>query len=198
MNLSGGVVWARASRASQSVHGLRRRSGAGDRRHHRLIAVVANAHRDAPSEVDAVDVFEKAVDEMLPRLLAVGDDVDAGIFLQLQRKHRRIALGLAKRVAIEPPGRPEFARLRQPSRLRQAAGDRCLQQQNPLASKLERGEQRRTRGFIRAALRCDRGQLVKRSTPQHNLRKRRFAQFAHQHPGVKPQRCAMPSRPWAI
>jgi hypothetical protein len=32
-------------------------------------------------EIDAIDLFEKAVDEMLTRLLALGDDVDPGIFL---------------------------------------------------------------------------------------------------------------------
>ncbi len=37
-------------------------------------------------EVDAVDEFEEAVDEMLARLLAVADDVDAGVLLQLERE----------------------------------------------------------------------------------------------------------------
>ncbi len=34
----------------------------------------------------------RAMDEMLSRLLAVGDDVDAAIFLQLDREQRGIAL----------------------------------------------------------------------------------------------------------
>ena len=53
-------------------------------RHHRLIAVGANAHLDLVGEVDALDAFEEAVDEMLARLLAVGNDVDAGVFLHFQ------------------------------------------------------------------------------------------------------------------
>ena len=40
--------------------------------------------RDPTVEIDAVDRFEEAMDEMLARLLAVGDDVDPGILLQLQ------------------------------------------------------------------------------------------------------------------
>ena len=55
---------------------------AGDGRTHRLVAIVADAHFDAALEVDAFDGFEEAVDEMLTRLLAVGDDVNARIFLQ--------------------------------------------------------------------------------------------------------------------
>ena len=55
-------------------------------RTHRLVAVVADAHLDAPVEIDALDRFEEAVDEMLARLLAVADDVDAGVLLQLERE----------------------------------------------------------------------------------------------------------------
>ena len=47
-------------------------------------------------EIDAVDAFEKAVHEMLPRLLAVADDVDAGVLLELQREQRGVALALAR------------------------------------------------------------------------------------------------------
>jgi hypothetical protein len=43
-------------------------------------------------EVDAVDEFQEAVNEMLARLLAVGDHVDAGILLQLQRQQRGVEL----------------------------------------------------------------------------------------------------------
>ena len=42
-------------------------------------------------------LLQKAVDEMLARLLALGDDVDAGVFLQLQRQQGGVALG-ARRV----------------------------------------------------------------------------------------------------
>ena len=43
-----------------------------------------------------VDPFEKAVHEMLPGLLAVGDDVDAGGLLGLQRDQRGVALAFAQ------------------------------------------------------------------------------------------------------
>ena len=55
---------------------------AAHHRHHGFVAVGADAHLDLVREVDAVDEFQKAVDEMLARLLAVADDVDAGVFLQ--------------------------------------------------------------------------------------------------------------------
>ena len=45
------------------------------------------------------DRLEEAVHEMLPRLLAVADDVDAGVFLRLEPEQRRVALGLGQRVA---------------------------------------------------------------------------------------------------
>jgi len=51
---------------------------AGDGRHHRLVAVGADSHLDLAAEIDAVDVLEKAVDEVLAGLFAVADDVDAG------------------------------------------------------------------------------------------------------------------------
>ena len=79
---------------------------AGDRRHHRLVAVGADADLDLAREVDAVDEFEKAVHEMLARLLAVGDDVDAAILLQLEREQGGVALGvveLARRRAATAP-----------------------------------------------------------------------------------------------
>jgi hypothetical protein len=54
---------------------------AGDGGHHRLVAVGADADFDLARTVDAVDELEEAVHEMLARLLAVGDDVDAAILL---------------------------------------------------------------------------------------------------------------------
>ena len=75
-------------------------------RHFRIIAIVANAHRDPAAEIDAVELFEKTVDEMLARLLAVGDDIDAGVFLLLQPQQCRVPLCLQERLTLEPPGRP--------------------------------------------------------------------------------------------
>src|SRR6266581_1847652 len=68
--------------------------GARDGRHHRLVAVGADADLDLAREIDPIDEFEKAVHEMLARLLAVGDDVDAAILLQLEREQGRVALGV--------------------------------------------------------------------------------------------------------
>jgi hypothetical protein len=39
-------------------------------------------------------VFEETVHEVLPRLLAIGHDVDRGVFLLLQRQQRGVAFGL--------------------------------------------------------------------------------------------------------
>jgi hypothetical protein len=44
--------------------------------------------------------------EMLPRLLAIADDVDAGILLDLQREEGGVALSFGERLAVEPPWRP--------------------------------------------------------------------------------------------
>ena len=92
----GDLELARGMRAGEprlgAVHAAAELERPGHRRHHRLVAVVADAHLDLVGEVDAVDEFEKAVHEMLPRLLAVGDDVDAGVLLQLQRQQRRVEL----------------------------------------------------------------------------------------------------------
>ena len=62
--------------------------------------------------------------EMLPRLLALGDDVDAGVLLRLEPDERGIALGLGERFALELPARPELARLGEPAGFGEAAGDR--------------------------------------------------------------------------
>ena len=92
-------------------------------RAHRLVAIVADAHFDALVEVDAVDRLEKAVDEMLARLLAVADDVDAGVLLQFDRDQRGVVLGGGKLFALQAPRRPQFVRLREPGGFWQAAGD---------------------------------------------------------------------------
>ena len=106
------------------MHARAQPQRADDGRAHRLIAIVADADLDALVEVDAVDRFEKAVHEMLARLLAVADDVDAGIFLQLEREQRGVVLGGCEFFAFEPPWRPQLVRRGEPGRFRQAAGDR--------------------------------------------------------------------------
>ena len=109
------------------MHAAAQAERAGHRRHHRLVAVVADAHLDAPVEVDAVDVLQEPVHEMLARLLAIGDDVDAGILLLLDGQQRRIALGRGKVLAGQLPWRPQHVRFGEPGGLGQAAGDRGLE-----------------------------------------------------------------------
>ena len=105
-------VCARASRASVRMHAALQSQLADHLRHHRFVAVGADAHLDLVGEVDAVDEFEKAVHEMLARHLAVGDDIDAGIFLLLQREQGRVGLRGGKLIAGELPLRPELVRSR--------------------------------------------------------------------------------------
>src|ERR1700730_11581004 len=74
-----------------------------------------------------LDVFEKAVHEVLTRLLAIGDNIDPGALLLLQRQQRRVALSLDECFTLQLPRRPQHPRLGQPCRLRQAASDRRLE-----------------------------------------------------------------------
>ena len=63
------------------------RLGAGysadDRRHTRIVAVT-DSDRLAFLEVDAAELLDKRCDEMLARLLAIADDVDARLSLIVQ------------------------------------------------------------------------------------------------------------------
>jgi hypothetical protein len=92
-------------------------------RHHGFIAVRANPHLDLMFGIDPLYALKKAVHEVLTRLFAVADDVDAGILLLLDGEQRGIPLGGCERLALEAPGCPQLVGLRQPGRLRQAAGD---------------------------------------------------------------------------
>src|SRR5258706_1917506 len=114
------------------VHPTLQAQRADDLGDHRVVAVVADAHLHLVLEVDAFDLLEEAVYEMLPRLLAVADDVDAGVFLLLQPEERRVALRLRELVAAHPPRGPELVGLGEPGRLRQAAGDGGLEHEFPL------------------------------------------------------------------
>jgi len=103
------------------------RQRTGYLRHHRLVALLADAHLDPLGEIDAVHEVEEAVDEMLSRLFAIGDDVDAGILLQLDGDEGRIALAGLEVFARKSPRRPQLVGLGEPGRLRQAAGDAGLE-----------------------------------------------------------------------
>jgi hypothetical protein len=96
---------------------------AAHHRHHRLVAVGADAHLDLVVAVDAVDGFEEAMHEVLARHLAVADDVDAGILLQFDREQSGVELGLSQRVARLLPLRPQLVGLGEPCGFRQAAGN---------------------------------------------------------------------------
>jgi hypothetical protein len=54
------------------------------------------------------------VDEVLARLLAVGDDVDAGILLKLDGEERRVALAGFEVGAGKPPRRPQLVGFGEP------------------------------------------------------------------------------------
>ena len=82
--------------------------------------------------IDTVDLFQKAVDEMLAGLLALGDDIDPGILLQLHGQHGGVALGAGEFIALGFPGRPQRIGLGQPFRLRQRTGDRGWKQHGSL------------------------------------------------------------------
>ncbi len=59
-------------------------------------------------------MLDKTVDEMDAELLALGDDVYAGVFLLLDPDERCIALCLFKLCTFQFPGRPKLFRLGQP------------------------------------------------------------------------------------
>src|SRR5262249_27307609 len=115
----------------RGVHAPLQLQRAGDGRHYRLVAVGADAHLDFAREIDAIDRFEKAVNEMLARLLAVGDDVDAAVLLRLQRKDGGVALRRRELGAAEPPRRPQPVRLSKPCGLRQASGNGGREHRSP-------------------------------------------------------------------
>jgi hypothetical protein len=96
-------------------------------RDHRVVAVVADPHLHLVREVDALDLREKAVHEVLARLLAVADDVDAGVLLHLQPEQGRVGLGAIELGPGGLPLGPERFGLRQPRGLGQAAGDGGLE-----------------------------------------------------------------------
>ena len=120
--LAGGVG-AHEARAIGVNRAAARERGC-DGRHLGDIAVVADAHLGFLRPVDAVDVFEKAMDEMDPELFAVGHDLEPGVFLQLQPHQCGIALRRFQLGAGVAPGRPQLFRFSEPGRFWQAAGNR--------------------------------------------------------------------------
>src|SRR6185437_221966 len=91
------------------------------------VVAIADANHATVLEVDAFEAFDERRHEMAPRLLAVGDDVDAGMLLIEEREADGIALAFGERVAFELPRRPQRLGFREPRRLRQAPGNRRAQ-----------------------------------------------------------------------
>ena len=161
MNLSLRLVCARASCASKAWTRPLSFSGADHLRHHRVVAVVADAHLHLVLEVDAFDLLEKAVDEVLARLLAVADDVQPGVLLRLDPQQRGIGLGLAQFVALGLPLRPELVGFGQPARLGQAACDRGGEHGFPRNKGLERPNDATTAALAVQSVTQGRGRPVR-------------------------------------
>ena len=75
-------------------------------RHHRLIAIGTDAHFHLVHGIDAPDSLQETVHEVLTRLLAVADNVDARILLLLNGEQGSVALGLLERLPVNAPWRP--------------------------------------------------------------------------------------------
>ena len=73
-------------------------------------------------EIDAVQVLDERRHEVLARLFAIADDVDARVLLFLQRQAQGILFALEQSAILQFPGRPQGLGLSQPGGFRQAAG----------------------------------------------------------------------------
>ncbi|CUI28174.1 Uncharacterised protein [Achromobacter xylosoxidans] len=100
--------------------------GADDGRHAGVVAV-ADPDGFALFEIDAVQVLDEGGDEVLAGLLAVADDVDAGVLLFVQGQAQGVLLAFDQFLVLQLPGRPELFRLGQPGGFGQAAGGRSGQ-----------------------------------------------------------------------
>ena len=116
------------------VHAALERELGHHLRHHRLVAVAAYAHLHLVLEVDALDLLQKAVHEVLTALLAVADHAQSRIFLGLDPQQRGVELGLRQFGALGLPLRPELLGFGQPGRLGQAAGDCGVEHRGALRS----------------------------------------------------------------
>ena len=82
-------------------------------------------------EIDAFDPLEEAVDKVLARLLAVADDVDAGILLELDGKLRRVAFRVREGLTGLHPRRPQLVGLGEPGGFGQASSDSGVEHRFP-------------------------------------------------------------------
>src|SRR5262245_25323108 len=88
------------------------------------VAVVADSHPRLLRPVDAVDLLQEPMHEVDARLLAVGDDVEARVFLLLEPDQRRVALGGLQLLAVKTPRRPKLLGFGEPGGLGEAACNR--------------------------------------------------------------------------
>ena len=88
------------------VHGDVSAHGPDHDGHLGLVAVGADAHGDASAEVDAVEPLQETMDEVLAKLLSVGDDVDARRLLLLEGDQHGVALAVGEVLGGQPPWRP--------------------------------------------------------------------------------------------
>jgi oxamate amidohydrolase len=105
------------------MHGTAPTDRTRHRGHFGPVTVGADPDRDAPVEIDPFDVFQEPVNEVLPRLFPVRDDIDAGRLLLLEGNQHSIALGGGQLRAGHPPRRPQALWLGQPRRLGQASSN---------------------------------------------------------------------------
>ena len=82
-------------------------------------------------EVDSLELLDEAPHEVAARLLAVGDDVDAGVLLIAKRQGHRVAHALLEGGAVEEPRSPEGLGRGEPRGLGQTAGDGGLEHVRP-------------------------------------------------------------------
>jgi hypothetical protein len=113
------------------VHAARQAQRRHHLRHHRLVAVVADAHLDLVLEVDAGHLLEEAVHEVLTALLAVADHVEPRVLLRLDPQQGGVELGLREFGAFGLPARPELFGFGEPGGLGQAAGNGGVEHGEP-------------------------------------------------------------------
>src|SRR3982750_1328652 len=97
-----------------TMHGTFALDRACYRRDVNLVAIVTDAHARLLGPVDPLDAFQKAMHEMDAGLLAIGDDVDAGVFLLFEPDQSRVALAASQRFAFQAPRRPQLLRFCEP------------------------------------------------------------------------------------
>jgi hypothetical protein len=76
----------------KSVYAALAPQWSGHGRHFCLLTIVAGAQGHSPGEIHTLNLFEKPVDEVLPRLLAICHDVNPAIFPALSAPAKSLPL----------------------------------------------------------------------------------------------------------